>query len=80
MDKILLEIHKKRHPRNIAEHWLDSQKARKEKRKAKNLLSTPIKTCGMVEKMKRDGEWRRKINIYFISYYDGTYKKFLSDR
>jgi hypothetical protein len=35
MDKFLLEIHKKRHPRNIAEHWLDSQKARKEKRKAK---------------------------------------------
>jgi hypothetical protein len=29
----------------------------------------------MVEKMKRDGEWRGKINIYFISYYDGTYKK-----
>lgn len=39
MDKILLEIHKKRHPRNIAEHWLDSQKKGK-KGKQKSSLET----------------------------------------
>ena len=53
MDKILLEIHKKRHPRNIAEHCSIHKKQEK---KRKKILLTQIKTCGMVQKKAKKEE------------------------